>query len=227
MRHLGLPAELGSAGVLPWDALDEIAVALRLPAGGLLVDAACGRGGYGIELARRCSAKLVGVDFSPVALEQARRIAARRLSPGQAEFKTGTLTCMDLPTGAADAILCTDSVQFADPPVAALSEFRRVLVSGGGVALTSWRPASPDDGRVGTRLRHLDLRRDLESAGFQNVVVAGRPRWRAAERGIWDEALATNNHDSDPALASLQEEGRRSLENFDALQRVIAFAKAP
>lgn len=226
-RHLGLPEELGSAGVVPWEALDEIADALRVPAGGLLVDVACGRGGYGIELARRAGAKLVGVDFSAVALEEARRIAARRLSPGQAEFQVGTLTHLDLPTGSADAIMCTDSVQFADPPAAALSEFRRVLAGGGRLALTTWQPTSLGDPRVVSRLRHLDLRHELGSAGFHDVVVEERPRWRTAERRIHEEAVVAANDGSDAALASLQEEGRRSLEDFDTLRRVVAHAKAP
>jgi SAM-dependent methyltransferase len=227
MRHLGLPAELGSAGILPWDALAELADELRVPAGGLLVDVACGRGGYGIELARRCDARLIGVDFSAVALTQARLIATRRLAPGQAEFTVGTLTQTGLPTATATAILCTDSVQFADPPIAALNEFRRVLTGGGRLALTTWQPAASGDPDVVPRLRDLDLLRDLQTAGFQDVVVQTRPQWRAAERGIWEEAAATPNDGSDLALASLQAEGRRSLESFDALQRIVAYATAP
>jgi SAM-dependent methyltransferase len=226
-RNLGLPAELGSAGTVPWEALDEIADALRLPAGGLLVDVACGRGGYGIELARRSGAGLVGVDFSEVALKQARHIADRRLSPGQAEFKAGTLTRTGLPAAAADAVMCTDSVQFSDPPAAALREFRRVLAGGGRLVLTTWQPTTPGDPRVVDRLRHLDLRHELESAGFHDVVVEDRPRWRAAERAAYEEAAATGNDGSDLALASLQEEGRRSLEGFDTLKRVVAYATAP
>jgi cyclopropane fatty-acyl-phospholipid synthase-like methyltransferase len=43
-----------------------------MPQDGLLLDLACGRGGYGIEVARRAGARLLSVDFSSVALEQAR-----------------------------------------------------------------------------------------------------------------------------------------------------------
>ena len=92
VRHLGIPSWLGSAGVLHWDAMTEIADGLALPEGGVLVDVACGRGGYGIEVARRCGAALVGVDFSAVALAQARTIAARLLPAGRADFRVGTLT---------------------------------------------------------------------------------------------------------------------------------------
>src|SRR4051794_2487266 len=77
-RALGLPPELGPAGVVCWQGVEEIDAALRVPAGALLVDVACGRGGYGVEIAHRRGARLAGVDFSAVALEQARATAARR-----------------------------------------------------------------------------------------------------------------------------------------------------
>lgn len=226
-RHFALPAELGSVGVLHWDALQEVAGELRVPAGGVLVDLACGRGGYGIEVPRRIGARLIGVDFSAVALTRARTIAARRLRPGQAEFRLGTLTETGLPAGIADAVMCTDSVQFADPPVAALREIRRVLRPGGRVALTTWQAVTPGDPRLSPRLRHLDLEVDLHAAGFADTRVEDRPRWLAAERRMWEEAVVTPNENGDPAVDSLQKEGQRSLETIDALRRVIAFATSP
>ena len=81
-RTMGLPPELRFAGVLPWQGLAEVTEELRLPQDGLLLDIACGRGGYGIEVARRAGTRLVGVDFSAVALEQAKLISARRLPAG-------------------------------------------------------------------------------------------------------------------------------------------------
>lgn len=226
-RRFELPADLGSAGALHWDAVLEITRELRVPAGGLLVDLACGRGGYGIEVARRSEARLIGVDFSAVALKRARAIADRRLLPEQAEFCLGSLTDTALPTGAAAAVMCTDSVQFAEPPVAALREIRRALRPGGRVALTTWQPVSPGDPRLSPRLRYLDLDADLQKAGFDEVRVEERPTWRAAERRLWEEAVSMPNENNDNALASLQHEGHRSLETFDALRRVAAYATAP
>jgi len=226
-RHLGIPAWLGSAGILHWDALTEIVTAVRLPAGGVLVDVACGRGGYGIELARRTAATLVGVDFSAVALEQARAIAARHLPPGQAGFHVGTLTDTGLGSGTADALVCTDSLQFAEPPVEALREFRRVLRPGGRLALTAWQPTTPGDPALAPRVRHLDVSGDLQAAGFVDVDVQDRPAWRAAERRVWEDAVASGGGEDDAALRSLSTEGEHALRTFDALQRVLAVAIAP
>ncbi len=145
-RHLGVPGTYaGSTGALPWEGLDEIARELRLQPGDALADIACGRGGYGIELARRCGARLFGVDFSAVALKHAETTAHRHLEEHRAGFAVGTLTATSLPSHGVNALLCTDSVQFAEPPAAALEEFRRVLVSGGRLALHHLaNPTRPD-----------------------------------------------------------------------------------
>jgi SAM-dependent methyltransferase len=226
VRHLGVPESYaGTTGVLHWDALDEIASELRLPPGGdgVLVDVACGRGGYGVELARRTGARLSGVDFSEVALKQAELTAARHEQ--EARFGVGTLTETNLGSGTADALLCTDSVHFAKPPAAALAEFRRVLKSGGRLALTTWQPTRPKV-QVPERLRGLDLRADLEGLGFSEIVVARRARWRSAERALFEAAVATPNDGDDLALASLQQEARQALEHFDDLQRIVVYATA-
>lgn len=57
-RHLGLPPWLLSTSLLTWDGIAEAEAALRLPPGGTLVDLACGRGGYGLEIAARAGARL-------------------------------------------------------------------------------------------------------------------------------------------------------------------------
>jgi len=225
-RTLGLPPELQSTSLLPWPGIATVTEALGLPPDGLLADVACGRGGYGLEVARRAGARLVGVDFSEVALEQARRNGARVLPAGRSEFRAGTLVATGLPAAAADGLMCVDAVQFADPPLAALAEFRRVLAPGARLAVTCWEVTGPPDERVPARLRAVNLRRDLLAAGFAGVEVQEKPEWREAERRMWQEALAMPAG-SDAALESLQAEGRRSLDTFDSVRRVFATATAP
>jgi SAM-dependent methyltransferase len=70
-RALALPPEMDASGVLPWAGVTEVAAALNLAPGQLLVDLGCGRGGYGLEIARRTGARLLGLDFSPVAVTAA------------------------------------------------------------------------------------------------------------------------------------------------------------
>jgi SAM-dependent methyltransferase len=225
-RALGLPAELASTSLLSWTGIAEVTEHLRLPAGGLLLDLACGRGGYGIEIARRTEARLIGVDFSAVALAQARSSSSRLLAADQAEFRLGTLVATGLPEASADAVVCVDAIQFAEPPLAALTEFRRLLRPGGRLVLTTWEAADPGDERVPPRVRAVNLRRDLPRAGFVEVHVRDRPDWREQELTLWKEALAVPA-ESDPAMESLQAEGRRSLAAWDSLRRMTATATAP
>jgi SAM-dependent methyltransferase len=224
-RAMGMPAELRDAGALVWQGLAEVTEGLRLAPGDLLVDIACGRGGYGIGVAQRAGARLVGVDFSAVALEQARANSARLLPPGRSTFQTGTLLAAGLPAGAADGLMCVDAVQFAEPPLAALLEFRRLLKAGGRLAVTCWEAVDASDERVPPRIQAVDLRRDLREAGFVDVEVREKPAWREAERAMWEAAVAAV--DSDAAVRSLQAEGRRSLATFDSMRRVFATATAP
>ncbi len=106
-RHLGLPPDLLSTSLLGWDGIAEAAAGLRLPPGGTLVDLACGRGGYGLEIAARTGARLTGVDFSAEAVRQARK-QARRLGAA-AGFRVGDLAATGLEAGSADA--CSASMR--------------------------------------------------------------------------------------------------------------------
>lgn len=225
-RTLGLPPEVQSTSLLTWAGVAEVTEQLRLPPGGLLLDVACGRGGYGIDVARRTGARLLGIDFSAVALQQARAAAARALPAGLAEFRVGTLLEAGLPAGTADGIMCVDAVQFAEPPLAALVEFRRLLAPGRRLVLSTWQATDPRDPRVSPRIRAVDLSRDLPAAGFLDVEVHDRPDWRTAEKAMWEEAVAAPDT-GDPAMRSLQAEGRRSLDAWGSLRRVFAVGTAP
>ncbi|WP_051770868.1 class I SAM-dependent methyltransferase [Lentzea albidocapillata] len=219
-RTLGLPAGLEPTSLLGGQGLDEVVPALRLAEGRVLLDLACGRGGYGLEIARRTGCRLVGVDFSAVAVRQ-----ARQASDG-GDFRVGTLTATGLRAGSVDAVLIVDSVQFAESKQDALRECLRVLRPGGRLVVTCWQAAEPGDERVWRRIRELDLARQLPEAGFTDTEVVDRPQWREREKRMWEEALATDAP-GDPAMVSMQEEAQRVLATFDQKRRVLATATRP
>jgi SAM-dependent methyltransferase len=222
-RHLCLPADLLSTSLLSWDGIAEVVAELRLSHGGTLLDLACGRGGYGLEIAARTGARLVGVDFSAEAVRQASE-QARRLSR-TADFRTGDLATTGLGDGSVNAAVCVDAIQFTEEPSAAYAELRRVLAPGGRAVLTCWEPVTPDDERLSDRLRRVDLRAGLTAAGFEDIETQDRPDWRAAERAMWEAAAALDPCD-DPALRSFHDEGVRSLSTFSLIRRVLATAGA-
>jgi SAM-dependent methyltransferase len=223
-RHLGLPPHLLSTSLLGWEGIAEVVAALRLRSGGCLVDLACGRGGYGLEITGRAGARLVGVDFSAEAVRQAAEHAGRR--GATAEFRVGDLAATGLDAGSADGVLCVDAIQFAPQPGDAYREIRRILAPGGRVVLTCWEPREPGDERLPARLRQVDLGAGLTAAGFTEVEVRDRPEWRDRERAMWAEAAALDPGD-DPALVSFHDEGLRAPVVIELTRRVMATATAP
>ena len=223
-RHLGLPAHLQSTGMLTWDGLADVTDALRLSPGDVLLDLACGRGGYGLEVALRTGARLVGVDFSAEAVRQAAGQAHALGRP--ADFRVGTLQATGLEDASVDAVMVVDSIQFAEDPPQAYAELARVLRPGGRAVLTCWEVVDRDDETQPERLRAVDLRGGLDAAGLTDVLVVERADWRLSERAMWEEAVTLDPGD-DPALRSFHDEGVRSLEHHDARRRVLATATAP
>ena len=64
------------------------------------------------------------------------RLAPGDLLVGDAGFFVGDYTAAGLRDGCADAVVCVDAMQFADPPLAGLRECRRLLSAGGRVEVT-------------------------------------------------------------------------------------------
>ena len=223
-RHMGFPPGT-RAGVVLAEAIPELTEALRLRAGTTLLDLACGRGAYGLLVAKHAGTLLIGVDFSAQALTEAREQAAR-MGVSNTSFRVGELTATGLPDASVEAVLCTDAIQFPDEPALAYQEIRRVLGPGGRVALTCWEPFDRADERLVPRLRRVNLAADLRQAGFTDVEVWERPSWLAREHALWQEAAALEPGD-DPALWSLHDEAVRSLQWTGLLRRVLAVATNP
>jgi SAM-dependent methyltransferase len=223
-RALGLPPQVVSNSLLTGAGLAEVVAALRLAPGQTLVDLACGRGGYGREVARRTGARLVGLDFSAVAVAIAARGGPRR----QARFCVADFTAPGLRDHSAHAVMCIDAIQFGDPPLAALRQCRRILASGGRLAVTTWEPSGPVpvSGTVPEPFHQMDLGRDLLDAGFEQIEVTEKPEWYAAQRTLCEAALQADAS-GDLALASLRKEATQVLATFDSMRRVLATATAP
>jgi len=159
-----------------------------------LLELAAGVGDTGLLAAARLrpGGTLVSSDATKGMLEAARARAAE-LGVDNVEFARLELEWIDLPTASVDAVLCRWGLMFAVDPEAALTETRRVLSSGGRLAVAVWDGPEhnpwatiPPDALVA--LGHLEppdpsvpgmfalaapgrIRDLLEGAGFTEVTV--------------------------------------------------------
>jgi hypothetical protein len=92
--------------------------------------------------------------------------------------------------------------------------------------LTSWEAIEPADERLVPRIRDLDVVGALTAAGLTDVRRDEPVDWHEQARLMW-EATIVLEAGGDPAIVSLQDEGRRSLATHDRIRRVMATATAP
>lgn len=221
-----LPPEIEPFSFVSLSLLRHVAEALNLVPGQTLVDLGCGRGGPGLWLARTANVSLVGVDFSPVAVEQATQRVALFGLAGRARFVTGDFTRTGLPGHSADAAVSVDAFHFAADPNAAATHARQVLRPGARLVLTNWQPNHPGDRRLPARAR-IDWPPLLHAAGFTDVNMAERPEWHALRTRVYQIALDLGDPGDDPALADLQDEARHRLPLAGLSRRVVVTATNP
>ena len=220
-----LPAEVEPFSFVSVALLGHVAEALALAPGQTLVDLGCGRGGPGLWLARSRGVSLVGVDFSPVAIQQASgRVVV--FGPAQAaRFVVGDLAATGLPDAVADAVVSIDALHLAADLPAAGREVLRILRPGHRLVLTGWQPRTADDARLPSRLR-IDWAAALRSAGFVDVRVESRPEWHERFTRVYRVALDLGAPGEDAALAALQDEAHHLLPTAELVDRVVVTAAA-
>jgi len=159
----------------------------QVPEGAQVLDVACGRGAVLFPAAERVgpSGHVIGIDLAEgMARETEAEIQRRRLT--QAEARQMDAEHLAFPDSTFDFVLCGFALQFFPHLEKALSEFHRVLRSGGRVAVTTW---SDDDARwewfedlrnaYGAVLKlgsqNLDKPEEIQSwfsqAGFMNIQI--------------------------------------------------------
>jgi ubiquinone/menaquinone biosynthesis C-methylase UbiE len=116
----------------------------QLPHGGAVLEVAPGPGYFCIELAKRGSYNITGLDISHSMV----KIAAKKAAEGgvKVDFKQGSASNMPFPAGSFDFLLCRAAFKNFAQPVEALKEMRRVLRPGGrGLIIDLKRNASPEE----------------------------------------------------------------------------------
>lgn len=109
--------------------------------GDTVLELAAGVGDTGFEVARLIGSegRLISSDVAPAMLDAARR-RGRALGLENVDYRVLDAERLDLDTDSVDGVLCRYGYMLMADPVAALSETRRVLRTGGRLALAVWGP---------------------------------------------------------------------------------------
>ncbi|KAF2258670.1 S-adenosyl-L-methionine-dependent methyltransferase [Lojkania enalia] len=99
---------------------------------GLILDAGCGSGSVGLELAKHGARSIDGLDYSPGMLQVAQKTGV------YSKLETGDLSKeLEIKNGTYDAVVCVGTLtQGHVGPVPALKEFVRIVKAGGVVVAT-------------------------------------------------------------------------------------------
>jgi ubiquinone/menaquinone biosynthesis C-methylase UbiE len=163
-----------------------------------VVDLACGTGTL-LSLIRDAapSASLTGIDLS----ESELRLAVARVPT--ARFSAARAQALPLATGSMDVVVCHMALMLMDRLDDVLSEFRRVLRSGGCFSAVLSRPAPPDD-------------------VTRAILKSLRPLWEGSDASLRPPTLGDSRTLDVEALESLVKANfdRASFEAFDVVRRV-------
>lgn len=207
-----------------------------------ILDVACGTG----IVARRTASRLgnggaiVGLDINEGMLAMA-KATVTEIQP-RIEWRQGDATDLPFPDASFDVVFCQQALQFFEDPAVALEEMHRVLVPGGQIGVSVWRPLEYNPSYVvlvDALERHVgddaarmirspfpawdgdDLRslvRDVGFSEFSIIIEIGSMRYPSAEEFVRREAASSPL--AGP-LAALEQEVQQGLvqDVGDALQK--------
>ena len=215
-----LPAHVEPHSLVTREGLDRIFEQLQLRRDDHLVDLCCGRGGIGLWFAKRSGARLTGVDFSPTGIAEATRRASLFIDEDRARFVVADAAQTQLERKSADAVVCIDALQMLPDREAALREARSVLRDGGRIVFTTWEIDESPAGRTPLP----DAGRLAEAAGLRLLAREEHPEWLEAQRQLYEQAIAADGDDAEPAVRSLADEARNFLPRMSQVRRVLVVA---
>jgi len=217
------PSHLEPYSLVTREGLERVLAELQLEPDDHLIDLCCGRGGIGLWFARESGARLTGVDFSPIAIAEAKRRAELFVLDGWASFVVADARETSLERQSADAVVCIDALQMLPDREAALREAGSLLRGDGRIVITTWEFDESPTGRTPL----ADVCELVEAAGLRVLLREEHPEWLERQNQLYAKAIAADSDDAEPAVRSLAEEGRTFLPRMAQTRRVLVVATKP
>jgi ubiquinone/menaquinone biosynthesis C-methylase UbiE len=180
------PIDEATDGYVTRTELRQMADALHVGPGQTVADLGCGRGAPGQWLAHTTGVTLVGIDFSEIALEQARARARQLGIAGQVSYRLASFDATGLETASVDGAMSIDVIWAIPDKPAGLAEAARILKPGTRFVFTDWeRDLSPP----GYPKPVSDHRPLLEAAGFEVELRQLHPEADRMRRTFYEKMM--------------------------------------
>ena len=213
---------------------------LRLAPGARVLDVCCGSGASAIPAAEIVGPRgsVAGVDLAENLLDLA-RAKANQLGLENTEFQSGDMTNLRFEAEAFDAVVCVFGIFFVPEMDVALHELKRVLKTGGTLAITTWGPRlfEPVNSIFWNEIREVrpdlhkgfnpwdrisepnDLRSLLNAAGFTKCeVVAESGSQPVNSPDDWWAMVLGSGYRGTIDQLSAEDRERVRLANFDFIR---------
>jgi len=178
------PADEATDGYITRSELRDMVAALQVGRGQKIADLGCGRGGPGQWIAGITGASLVGIDFSAVALDQA-RARAHRLGVN-CSYRSASFDATGLDPASIDGAFSIDVIWAIPDQRAGFAEAARILKVGARFVFTDWERVLSPPGYPAPVKEHRPL---LEAAGFALERHQFLPHADAMRRMFYEKML--------------------------------------
>jgi ubiquinone/menaquinone biosynthesis C-methylase UbiE len=158
--------------------------------GNILLDIGCGFGGLGKWLSKELNLYLIGVDFSEVAIQEAKANVSHA-EINRFRFQVSSFYETSLEEESIAAAISLDSLYLATNPLNALKEISRVLKSNAPLIFTVYLE-SPKNNQNKFSIDYIDWKSILQSTGFSvlhyvDITECWRIQMRKKHENRWSK----------------------------------------
>jgi ubiquinone/menaquinone biosynthesis C-methylase UbiE len=185
------------------------------------IDLACGPGSVACALAAEAG-HVVGLDFTPAMLDEARKLAESR-SLRNIDWKQGDIYATGFPDASFEVVTCRFAFHHLEKPHDAFAEMARLTAPGGRIVLCDG--LASDDPEKARAFNAMERRRDPSTVAFRTLDYLrrlfvesglGEPEQRLFQVSYLAADLVRRSFPEDDDRAGLLESIERSVEG-DAL----------